>query len=104
MSLVGPRPLIENEDRQIEGRLRRRLDLTPGLTGLWQAEIPFEEMVNLDYLYATNWSLWGDIKVLMRTFSVVRRGRGPTDPLRSTSYELRPPPDEIRPAPSVTTP
>jgi exopolysaccharide biosynthesis polyprenyl glycosylphosphotransferase len=80
MSLVGPRPLIENEDRQIEGRLRRRLDLTPGLTGLWQAhgrsEIPFEEMVNLDYLYATNWSLWGDIKLLMRTFAVVTRGRG----------------------------
>jgi exopolysaccharide biosynthesis polyprenyl glycosylphosphotransferase len=80
MSLVGPRPLIENEDRQIEGRLRRRLDLTPGLTGLWQAngrsEIPFEEMVNLAYLYATNWSLWGDIKLLMRTFSVVTRGRG----------------------------
>jgi exopolysaccharide biosynthesis polyprenyl glycosylphosphotransferase len=80
MSLVGPRPLIENEDRQIEGRLRRRLDLTPGLTGLWQAhgrsEIPFEEMVNLDYLYVTNWTLWGDIKLLMRTFSVVTRGRG----------------------------
>jgi exopolysaccharide biosynthesis polyprenyl glycosylphosphotransferase len=80
MSLVGPRPLIENEDRQIEGRLRRRLDLTPGLTGLWQAhgrsEIPFEEMVNLDYLYVTNWSLWGDIKLLMRTVSVVTRGRG----------------------------
>jgi exopolysaccharide biosynthesis polyprenyl glycosylphosphotransferase len=80
MSLVGPRPLIENEDRQIEGRLRRRLDLTPGLTGLWQAhgrsEIPFEEMVNLDYLYVTNWSLWGDVKLLMRTFAVVTRGRG----------------------------
>jgi exopolysaccharide biosynthesis polyprenyl glycosylphosphotransferase len=80
MSLVGPRPLIETEDRQIEGRFRRRLDLTPGLTGLWQAngrsEIPFEEMVNLDYLYVTNWTLWGDIKLLMRTCSVVIRGRG----------------------------
>jgi exopolysaccharide biosynthesis polyprenyl glycosylphosphotransferase len=80
MSLVGPRPLIENEDRQIEGRFRRRLDLTPGLTGLWQAngrsEIPFEEMVNLDYLYATNWTLWGDVKLLMRTCSAVVRGRG----------------------------
>jgi exopolysaccharide biosynthesis polyprenyl glycosylphosphotransferase len=80
MSLVGPRPLIENEDRQIEGRLRRRLDLTPGLTGLWQAhgrsEIPFEEMVNLDYLYVTNWSLWGDVKLLVRTFAGVTRGRG----------------------------
>jgi exopolysaccharide biosynthesis polyprenyl glycosylphosphotransferase len=80
MSLVGPRPLIENEDRQIEGRFRRRLDLTPGLTGLWQAngrsEIPFEEMVNLDYLYVTNWTLWGDVKLLMRTCSAVVRGRG----------------------------
>jgi exopolysaccharide biosynthesis polyprenyl glycosylphosphotransferase len=80
MSLVGPRPLIETEDRQVEGRLRKRLELTPGLTGLWQvngrSEIPFEEMVNLDYLYVTNWSLWGDIKLLMQTCSAVLRGRG----------------------------
>jgi exopolysaccharide biosynthesis polyprenyl glycosylphosphotransferase len=80
MSFVGPRPLIETEDRQIEGRFRRRLSLTPGLTGLWQAngrsEIPFEQMVNLDYLYVTNWSLWGDVKLLMRTVSAVLRGSG----------------------------
>ncbi|MCA1588633.1 MAG: sugar transferase [Chloroflexi bacterium] len=80
MSLVGPRPLIENEDRQVEGRYRRRLRLTPGLTGLWQAhgrsDIPFQEMVSLDYLYVTNWSLWGDMKLLMRTFTAVRRGLG----------------------------
>jgi exopolysaccharide biosynthesis polyprenyl glycosylphosphotransferase len=80
MSLVGPRPLIENEDRQVEGRFRQRLGLTPGLTGLWQAhgrsEIPFDEMVSMDYLYVTNWSLWGDIKLLMRTCSAVMRGRG----------------------------
>jgi exopolysaccharide biosynthesis polyprenyl glycosylphosphotransferase len=80
MSLVGPRPLIETEDRQIVGHFRRRLDLTPGLTGLWQAngrsEIPFEEMVNLDYVYVTNWSLWGDVKLLVRTCSAVMRGRG----------------------------
>jgi exopolysaccharide biosynthesis polyprenyl glycosylphosphotransferase len=80
MSFVGPRPLIENEDRQIEGRFRRRLVLTPGLTGLWQAngrsEIPFDEMVHLDYLYVTNWSLWGDIKLLMRTLPAVFRGKG----------------------------
>jgi exopolysaccharide biosynthesis polyprenyl glycosylphosphotransferase len=80
MSLVGPRPLIETEDRQVEGRYRRRLGITPGLTGLWQAhgrsEIPFQEMVGLDYLYVTNWSLWGDIKLLMRTVSAVFRGRG----------------------------
>jgi len=80
MSLVGPRPLIETEDRQVEGRFRRRLGITPGLTGLWQAhgrsDIPFEEMMSLDYLYVTNWSLWGDIKLLMRTVSAVFRGRG----------------------------
>jgi exopolysaccharide biosynthesis polyprenyl glycosylphosphotransferase len=80
MSFVGPRPLIETEDRQIEGRFRRRLSLTPGLTGLWQAhgrsDIPFGQMVNLDYLYVTNWSLWGDVKLVMRTVSAVLRGSG----------------------------
>jgi exopolysaccharide biosynthesis polyprenyl glycosylphosphotransferase len=80
MSLVGPRPLIENEDRQVKGRFRRRLGLTPGLTGLWQvhgrSDIPFDEMVSLDYLYVTNWSLWGDVKLLMRTLPSVLRGMG----------------------------
>jgi exopolysaccharide biosynthesis polyprenyl glycosylphosphotransferase len=80
MSLVGPRPLIENEDRQVKGRFRRRLGLTPGLTGLWQvhgrSDIPFDEMVSLDYLYVTNWSLWGDVKLLMRTLPSVMRGVG----------------------------
>jgi exopolysaccharide biosynthesis polyprenyl glycosylphosphotransferase len=80
MSLVGPRPLIETEDRQVEGRFRRRLTSAPGLTGPWQihgrSEIPFDEMINLDYLYVTNWSLWGDVKLLLRTVAVVFRGRG----------------------------
>jgi exopolysaccharide biosynthesis polyprenyl glycosylphosphotransferase len=80
MSVVGPRPLIESEDRRVGGRFRRRLAITPGLTGLWQvsgrSEIPFDEMVSLDYLYVTNWSLWGDIKLLMRTVTVVLRGKG----------------------------
>jgi exopolysaccharide biosynthesis polyprenyl glycosylphosphotransferase len=80
MSLVGPRPLIENEDRQVKGRFRQRLGLTPGLTGLWQvhgrSDIPFDEMVSLDYLYVTNWSLWGDVKLLVRTFPSVLRGLG----------------------------
>jgi exopolysaccharide biosynthesis polyprenyl glycosylphosphotransferase len=80
MSLVGPRPLIENEDRQVQGRLRRRLNLPPGLTGLWQvngrSEIPFDEMVNLDYLYVINWSLWSDVKLLLKTFSAVFGQRG----------------------------
>jgi exopolysaccharide biosynthesis polyprenyl glycosylphosphotransferase len=78
MSLVGPRPLIESEDRQLLGWRRSRVDLTPGLTGLWQVlgrtRIPFEEMVKLDYLYVTNWSLWTDVRLILRTFpSVLRR-------------------------------
>jgi lipopolysaccharide/colanic/teichoic acid biosynthesis glycosyltransferase len=80
MSLVGPRPLIEAEDRNVEGWGRRRLDLTPGLTGLWQVlgrtNIPFEEMVKLDYLYVTNWSLWGDMRIIAQTLPVVMRQAG----------------------------
>jgi exopolysaccharide biosynthesis polyprenyl glycosylphosphotransferase len=80
MSFVGPRPLIDNEDRQIAGRYRRRLSLTPGLTGLWQvhgrSEIPFEQMVNLDFLYVTTWSMWNDLKILIKTFPAVLGSRG----------------------------
>jgi exopolysaccharide biosynthesis polyprenyl glycosylphosphotransferase len=80
MSLVGPRPLSENDDRGVEGWGRARLDLTPGVTGLWQVlgrtTIPFEEMIKLDYLYVTNWSLFGDIKLVLRTLPVVLSRRG----------------------------
>jgi lipopolysaccharide/colanic/teichoic acid biosynthesis glycosyltransferase len=80
MSLVGPRPLILDEDENIVGARRRRLDQIPGITGLWQvlgrSDIPFSEMVTLDYLYVTNWSLWGDIKLLARTVPIVLKRRG----------------------------
>lgn len=80
MSLVGPRPLIPEEDRLVDDWARGRLDLTPGITGLWQVlgrtSIPFEEMVKLDYLYVTNWSLWGDIRLMIRTLPVVLRRAG----------------------------
>jgi lipopolysaccharide/colanic/teichoic acid biosynthesis glycosyltransferase len=80
MSLVGPRPLILGEDENIHGHRRRRLHITPGVTGLWQvlgrSDIPFAEMVTLDYIYVTNWSLWGDVKLLVRTVPVVFRGKG----------------------------
>jgi exopolysaccharide biosynthesis polyprenyl glycosylphosphotransferase len=80
MSLVGPRPLPEEEDRNIDGWMRGRLDLTPGITGMWQVlgrtRTPFDEMVKLDYLYVTNWSLWMDIRVLLRTAPVVIGRRG----------------------------
>ena len=80
MSLVGPRPLVEEEDRQIEGRHRRRLHLKPGMTGHWQifgsSQIPLREMVTIDYLYVANWSLWNDVKVLVRTVPYVLARRG----------------------------
>jgi lipopolysaccharide/colanic/teichoic acid biosynthesis glycosyltransferase len=80
MSLVGPRPLIEAEDRQITGWGRARLDLTPGLTGLWQVlgrtRISFEEMVRLDYVYISNWSAWRDVQLLLRTVPALLTRRG----------------------------
>ncbi len=80
MSLVGPRPLIAEEDGMVEDWARGRLDLTPGVTGLWQVlgrtSIPFEDMVKLDYLYVTNWSLWGDIRLMLRTLPVVLTRHG----------------------------
>jgi lipopolysaccharide/colanic/teichoic acid biosynthesis glycosyltransferase len=80
MSLVGPRPLIAEEDGMVEEWARGRLDLTPGVTGLWQVlgrtQIPFDDMVELDYLYVTNWSLWGDVRLMLRTLPVVLSRHG----------------------------
>jgi len=80
MSLVGPRPLIADEDRRIIGSDRQRLQLTPGMTGQWQiagsARVPLSEMVKLDYLYVAGWSLWSDVKILIRTAIYVGGGRG----------------------------
>jgi len=71
MSLVGPRPLVLDEDMRVRGWHRRRLELTPGMTGPWQilgpARVPLREMVAIDYLYVANWSLWGDVKIMLRT-------------------------------------
>jgi exopolysaccharide biosynthesis polyprenyl glycosylphosphotransferase len=78
MSLVGPRPLILDEHRHVEGWRERRVDLKPGITGLWQVlgrdGIPFEEMVELDYRYVTTWSLLGDLKLIARTIPAVAKG------------------------------
>jgi len=71
MSLVGPRPLEVGEDEQIVGWDRRRLVLTPGMTGPWQilggGRVPLDEMVKIDYRYVAGWSLWEDVKILLRT-------------------------------------
>jgi lipopolysaccharide/colanic/teichoic acid biosynthesis glycosyltransferase len=78
MSLVGPRPLIPEEHRYVNEWAMRRLDLKPGMTGLWQvlgrSAIPFSEMVKLDYVYASTWSMWKDLRLLGRTIPIVVRG------------------------------
>jgi exopolysaccharide biosynthesis polyprenyl glycosylphosphotransferase len=80
MSLVGPRPLVPDEDALIEGWQRRRLAVKPGMTGHWQifgsARIPMQEMVKIDYLYGANWSIWLDMKILLRTIPYILGRRG----------------------------
>ncbi|MBP3197722.1 MAG: sugar transferase [Butyrivibrio sp.] len=81
MSLVGTRPPTENEFEQYNEHYRRRLSMTPGLTGLWQisgrSDIEdFDEVVKLDLQYIDNWSLTEDFKILIKTFGVVLFGRG----------------------------
>ena len=77
MSLVGPRPLILEEDRFVREWARERLAIKPGVTGPWQVlgrnHIPFGEMVRLDYLYVTNWSMANDLKWLFRTVPALLR-------------------------------
>jgi exopolysaccharide biosynthesis polyprenyl glycosylphosphotransferase len=80
MSMVGPRPLVPDEDERVEEWARRRLELTPGITGYWQVigrtRIPFGEMVKLDYLYVMSWSLWEDVRLMLRTLPIVFNGKG----------------------------
>jgi exopolysaccharide biosynthesis polyprenyl glycosylphosphotransferase len=80
MSVVGPRPPIPYEVEAYELRHRKRLDMKPGLTGLWQVSgrnrLPFEEMVKLDLFYIENWSLLSDVKIILRTVLVLIRGDG----------------------------
>jgi lipopolysaccharide/colanic/teichoic acid biosynthesis glycosyltransferase len=81
MSLVGPRPLILDEDQYVDSWGRQRLNLKPGITGPWQvlggSEIPFAEMVKLDYLYVTSWSVGKDLALILQTIPLVfRRGGG----------------------------
>jgi len=75
MSVVGPRPPIPYEVEAYELWHRKRLDMKPGLTGLWQVSgrnrLPFEEMVRLDLFYIENWSLLLDLKILLRTALVM---------------------------------
>ena len=78
MSVVGARPPIPYEVENYEARHRRRLDMKPGITGLWQVSgrnrLSFEEMVRIDLFYIENWSIWLDLKIILLTLPAVLRG------------------------------
>jgi exopolysaccharide biosynthesis polyprenyl glycosylphosphotransferase len=80
MSVVGPRPPIASEVREYKLSHLRRLDVTPGITGLWQVQgrtdPSFDSYVSLDVTYIENWSIWLDIKIIVRTVGVVFAGTG----------------------------
>ena len=80
MSLVGPRPALPIEVAQYDRDAVRRLDVRPGLTGLWQvsgrSDLPWDETVRLDVYYVDNWSVMQDLSILMRTAGAVLGSRG----------------------------
>jgi exopolysaccharide biosynthesis polyprenyl glycosylphosphotransferase len=80
MSLVGPRPPVASEVEKYAVEHFRRLEVLPGLTGLWQIRArqdpSFERYVALDLAYVENWSLWLDFKIMLRTADAVFRGTG----------------------------
>jgi lipopolysaccharide/colanic/teichoic acid biosynthesis glycosyltransferase len=78
MSIVGPRPPIPYEVESYQLWHRKRLDMKPGITGLWQVSgrnrLPFDEMVRMDLYYIENWSLLLDLKIILQTLPVMLRG------------------------------
>ena len=80
MSIVGPRPPIASEVEQYEIEHFRRLEVLPGLTGLWQTQArhdpSFARYIALDMKYVETWSLWLDIKIMLRTAEALLRGTG----------------------------
>jgi len=80
MSIVGPRPALFSEVAQYQDWQRKRLEIQPGITGLWQvsgrSDLTFDEMVMLDIYYGENWSLGTDIRIMLRTIPQVLFGDG----------------------------
>ena len=80
MSLVGPRLPLQSEVAIYEDHARRRLLVTPGLTGLWQVsgrnDVDYRRRVHLDCWYVKNWSLWCDLIILLKTPRAVLHGNG----------------------------
>jgi lipopolysaccharide/colanic/teichoic acid biosynthesis glycosyltransferase len=80
MSLVGPRPAISYEVNAYRNHHKRRLEVLPGITGLWQVkgrnQVSFDEMVQLDIQYIETMNLWLDITIMIRTPIEMIRGKG----------------------------
>ena len=80
MSLVGPRPIVDEEVWRYADKFELYTKVLPGITGLWQVSgrnnISYPERVNLDAYYVRNWSVWLDIHILIRTVWVVTLGDG----------------------------
>jgi exopolysaccharide biosynthesis polyprenyl glycosylphosphotransferase len=80
MSVVGPRPAVASEVREYRRGHLDRLAVKPGITGLWQVQgrhdPSFESYVSLDLTYIENWSLWLDLKIMVRTCGIVVSGTG----------------------------
>lgn len=80
MSIVGPRPPVGSEVKQYKLHHLRRLNATPGITGLWQVQArqdpSFDNYISLDLAYIENWSIWLDLKIILRTVAVVVAGTG----------------------------
>ncbi len=80
MSLVGPRPLPIEQVRKEDFRQLKRLEVKPGITGLWQirgrSDISFSRLVKWDVWYINNWSFWLDLNILFQTIPVVIKGKG----------------------------
>jgi exopolysaccharide biosynthesis polyprenyl glycosylphosphotransferase len=80
MSVVGPRPPIGSEVREYQLNHLRRLDVIPGITGLWQVQArqdpSFDSYISLDVAYIENWSIWLDLHIILRTIGVVLAGTG----------------------------
>jgi len=79
MSIVGPRPPLPEEVDGYDLWHRRRLSMKPGITGLWQVsarlEQDFDRWVELDLVYIDRWSLWLDLKIMLRTVPAMLSGR-----------------------------
>lgn len=80
MSLVGPRPIVDDEREKYGDHFRHYTYAVPGITGLWQvsgrSDVDYNQRVLMDVEYVDRWTLWMEIKIILKTFRVLLHGRG----------------------------